>query len=199
MPLVNLIQEQRLAVKQREQQIRLLLLGVFGIGVLSFMTAGYFTFEAIRLNLAADGLVAQKEKLKPLMDDVDSKKDMIAALNPRVTTLETAQKKTAQWFTILNHLTTNTPDGIWLTEVKAAAPQSDKPTEMSITGLSTSQEAVGVFILRLEACPELENVQLKYTQEKIGPTTKNTQFELSANLAGSAPTEAPIEEGGAKA
>jgi Tfp pilus assembly protein PilN len=195
MPLVNLIQEQRLTIRQREQQVRMLLLGVLGIGAMSFLTAGYFTFEAVRYNLNADGLVAQKEKLKPLMEELDAKEKMIAAMSPRVTTLATAQEKTAQWYAIMNHLTTNTPEGIWLSEIKCSQPLPDKPTEVSISGLSTTQESVGLFIMRLEASPDLENVQLKFTQEKQGPTTKNTQFELSANLVGSGQTTEPIEEG----
>ena len=195
MPLVNLIQEQRLSIRQREQQVRMLLLGVLGIGAMSFLTAGYFTFEAVRYNLNADGLVAQKERLRPLMEELTAKERMIGTMGPRVTTLATAQQKTAQWYSILNHLTTNTPEGIWLSEVKCSQPMPDKPTEVSISGLSTTQEAVGLFIMRLEASPELENVELKFTQEKQGPTTRNTQFELSAMLVGSAKTEEPIEEG----
>lgn len=196
MPLVNLIQEQRMTIRQREQQVRMLLLGVLGIGAVSFLTAGYFTFEAVRYNLNSDALVAQKEKLKPLIQDLDSKEHMIAAMAPRVTTLATAQQKTAQWYSILTHLTTNTPEGIWLTEVKCSQPAPDKPTEVSISGLSTTQESVGIFIMRLEASPELENVQLKYTQEKQGQNTRSTQFELSAILVDKdKKEEGPVEEG----
>ena len=45
MPLINLIHEQRLLVRQREQKIRILMLATFGLGVFAFLATGFYLFN----------------------------------------------------------------------------------------------------------------------------------------------------------
>lgn len=194
MPIVNLIQEQRNAVKQREQQVRMLFVGILAVGAISFLTAGFFTFETVRLHVRANALEKKKEELQPKMDQVVANEEALALLQPRLASLESATVSTEKWSSLLGHLTTNTPDGVWLTGVNALPPTNTTGVVIALTGLSMSQEAVGVYILRLEAAPELENVTLKYTQEKTGPEGNWTQYEISAVLAGTAPEKPKATE-----
>jgi len=193
MPLINLIQEQRMLVKAGERRSHVLLMASVGIGALAFLGAGYFTFEASRLNAAANTLEQLKAKLEPTMKLVDANNAEIGKLKPRLETLEQAQKNTEKWTQILQHLTKNTPSGTWLTAIKAAQQDKTKPLIVTVNGLSGSLEAVGMFQLRLEACEQLENASLKYTQERMGDGGKQIEFEIQAELVGSKPAEKPKE------
>lgn len=193
MPLINLIQEQRLAAKTGERRAHVLLMTTVAVGSLAFLGAGYFMFETSRLNAKAATLEQQKEKLAPTMKQVDDNKMEIAKLQPRLETLEQAQKNTEKWTQILSHLTKNTPKGTWLTAIKAVQQDKSKPLIVTVNGLSGSLEAVGMFQLRLEACEELENATLKYTQERVVEGGKSIEFEIQSELVGSKPVEKPKE------
>lgn len=195
MPLVNLIQEQRNARRARERQTRMVLLAIIGVGVVSFLTAGFFTFEQVRWNLRIAELTALKEKLQPLMDELDAKQLEIGTLELRKNTLTGAQKDSERWSRLLDYLGKQTPDGIMVTDLKSAPPADPKqPIGLNISGLSIDQTQVGQFMVRLEASNDLENVTLKYTQEKVGPNNKSTQFELNAIISGTGKPEGGATE-----
>jgi Tfp pilus assembly protein PilN len=186
MPIVNLIQEQRNAVRGRESQTRLVLMAIVAAGAVSFLTAGYFTFESVRFNLEIGRLQALKERLQPMMEELERKNQDIAGLQVRRDTLKNAQNDSVRWSTLLAYLGTNTPDGVFMSDFKSALPtDGQSPVGLNITGLSVDQNRVADFMLRLQSSPELEGVSLKYTQEKVGPNNQSTQFELTAALAGS--------------
>lgn len=193
MPLINLIQEQRLAAKKNERKNQALLMTCAGVGALAFLGVGYFMFETSRLNAKADTLEQLKVKLEPTIKQVDFNNGEIAKLKPRLETLLQAQKNTEQWSKILDHLTKNTPSGTWLTSIKAAQQDKTKPLVVTVTGLSGSLEAVGMFQIRLEACEQLENASLKYTQERFADNGKQIEFEIQSELVGSKPAEKPKE------
>lgn len=190
MPLVNLIQEQRNAIRLRERQTRMVLMAIVGIGAVSFLTAGFFTFESVKYSLRIGELRAQKERLAPLMTELDNKHLEIGGLQMRRDTLKGAEADTIRWSSLLAFLGTNTPDGVVLSDFRSDLPGDPKtPTGLTLIGLSEDQQQVGDFILRLESSPEMAGVTLKYTQERVGPSNKSTQFELSAGLEGSAPAD----------
>ncbi|MCG9894036.1 MAG: PilN domain-containing protein [Fimbriimonadaceae bacterium] len=189
MPLVNLIQEQRSAVRARERQTRTVLLGIFGFAAIAFLTAGYFTFETVKYTLKIRELEALKERLTPMMNDLDAKQSEIAGLQVRKNTLTDAETDTARWADFLSYLGANTPDGVVVSDLKSAAgADPNAPVTLNVTGLSVDQKRVGDFILRLESSPQVEGVNLKYTQEKVGPNNQSTQFELSGALEGTSKT-----------
>ena len=193
MPLINLIQEQRLAAKKSERKNHVLLMTCAGVGALAFLGVGYFMFETSRLNAKADTLEQLKVKLEPTIKQVDFNNTEIGKLKPRLETLLQAQKNTEQWSQILDHLTKNTPSGTWLTSIKASQQDKTKPLVVTVTGLSGSLEAVGMFQIRLEACEQLENASLKYTQERFADNGKQIEFEIQSELVGSKPAEKPKE------
>ncbi|MBX3095290.1 MAG: PilN domain-containing protein, partial [Fimbriimonadaceae bacterium] len=118
----------------------------------------------------------------------------LAQLQPRLKTLETALVDTARWSRLMNHLAGNTPDGIWLTNVRCQNPDPSKGTMVQFTGNSQNQDLVGAFILRLNASEDLENVQLKFTQERIVEGGKAIEFEISGDVVGTAPPKKAEEK-----
>jgi Tfp pilus assembly protein PilN len=194
MPFVNLIKEERLAAAARERQIRMFVLLCVAIGGVSFLGAGFFTFEAARYKSKAASLTKALEDAKPYMKQVEVNKAEIAKLEPKIQTLTNAQQATLQWSRILEHLKGNMPEGVWLTGVTCQRQSPTEPVSVSLKGLSTTQEAVGYLILRVETSKDLENPQLVFTQERRTEKGKALEFEVKGILAGSAPEKPKSKE-----
>lgn len=186
MPNVNLIQEQRSSSRQRERKSQAYFLFFALAAGISICTFCGLAFETVSLARQEVGLRHRANQLKPSVQEIESTEREIASLNPRLTTLSTAQEGTVQWMTILKHLASNTPEGLWLTSTRCSQNDPTKPVQIAFIGLSQNQESVGEFILRLQACDQIENVVLKFTQERTVGTTSGIEFEVNADLAGSA-------------
>lgn len=187
MPYVNLIQEDRLAKAARDRKVRALVLSCVIIGGLSFLGAGFFTLEASRLNAQLRVLQQTKKEIQPYIDEVEKNNVEIGKLSPRISTLTSAQDHTSQWSRILDHLSTNMPEGVWLTGVTCQQQQPADPISVAFKGFSTTNEAVGYLILRLEMSKDLEENGLVFTQERRTERGRALEFEVKGNLVGSAP------------
>jgi len=185
MPLINLIQEQRLAAKRDETRARSYFFGFVGIGILS--VGGYLTLllQTELLQGQEMKMRAEIQKVKPLLAQKDANDKQFQELSPRVKTLEDAQLITARWDRLLTHLSKQTPAHTWVTGMRCTASDPEKPITVSFVGVGTSQVPVGEFILRLQNSTDLENVQLKYTQDKIINLEHAVEFEIDADIAGS--------------
>ena len=197
MPFVNLIKEDRLSAAIRDRKIRLLAIACLSICAVSFVGAAYFTIEATTLNSRVAGLEQTKKRIQPYIDQVNRNQAEIDKLMPRIQTLTSAQEHTRQWSRILDHLTHNMPEGVWLTRVSCQRMSPANPVEVSLKGLSTTNEAVGYLIIRLEASEDLDESELVYTQERRTEKGKALEFEIKGNLVGSAPPKTTVEADGA--
>lgn len=186
MPFINLIQEQQFTVRQNERKSRGLFFTFAGVLCSSVLAAGYLFIEAGQLADKEQQLKQKLEKLQPQIQQTEVNSRQIAVIAPKLTTLESAQKTTQKWTRILDHLSRNMPDSVWLTNLRCVASDPTKPIQLTLNGLSVTQEGVGDLILRTQRSAELENVQLKFTQEKIVETSKGIEFEIAADLVGTA-------------
>lgn len=194
MPFVNLIKEDRLAAAARERQIKMVVLLCVALGGVSFLGAGYFTYEASRYKDKAIALEKALDEAKPYMKQVDANNAEIAKLEPRIKTLTTAQDATLQWSRILEHLKGNMPEGVWLTGVACQRQSQGEAIQVSLKGLSTTQEAVGYLILRIDTSKDLKSPQLVFTQERLTEKGKALEFEVKGILAGSEPAKPKSKE-----
>jgi Tfp pilus assembly protein PilN len=194
MPFVNLIKEDRLAAAARERQVRMVVLLCLAIGGVSFLGAGFFTFEAARYRAKEASLTKALEDAKPYMKQVEANHTEIAKLEPKIQTLTDAQDATLRWSRILDHLRTNMPQGVWLTGVTCQRQTADAPVSVSLKGLSTTQEAVGYLILRVETSKDIEKPELVFTQERLTEKGKALEFEVKGVLAGTAPEKSKSKE-----
>lgn len=186
MPWINLIQEQTLLERANARKARMFLFAFAGAFGVSVTAVGFLTFQLDTLNGEVSRLNAKTQRVAPLIRQVDDSKNELAVMGPKLTTLEDAQKTSARWSRILEHLTRQTPPQTWLTTMRCTVTDPTKPINVTLAGLSFRQELVGEFILRLQGCTDLENVALKFTQEKMISTTRNIEFEVSADIAGTA-------------
>lgn len=187
MPLINLIAEERLEARIREQRVRTALTASFGLGAVLLLTAGFFAFEAGRHELISMGLERERQRLKPMIEDLEETEGQIAQLEPRVQTLQQATLGTEKWTRILGHLTTNTPEGLWFTSLKCSQPQADKATTVQFQGMSLNQDRVGDLIVRLQTSPDLDAIALNFTSQRAGNQAKAIEFEVGATVFGTQP------------
>lgn len=196
MPLVNLIKEDRLAAAHKERQVRLLLIACVVIGASSFLGSGLLAFESQKLQAAGEQLLATQSKLDPYLGQVEANEDSIGLMQPKIQILSDAVNQTKQWARILDHLENNMPDGVWLTSVTCTRMVQTQPITFTLKGFSTSQESVGLLILRLGLSEDLDNAQLKFTQERRTEDGKALEFEVTSELVGSEPTAPTVKEAG---
>lgn len=186
MPLINLIEEQRQEAKRLDSKVRLAFLTFVGTAGLSAVGFGFMLFRAESIAGDVARLKADAQKLKPLTTEIKANQKVLDELTPRLKTLEDAQATSARWDRILAHLARNTPSPLWLTDMRATFNDPTKPVQTSFVGLSEHLEPVGEFIMRLQACSDLENVNLKYAQEKVAAQGKGIEFAIDASVTGTA-------------
>jgi len=186
MPFINLIQEQRLAIRRAERKARSFFYAFAAIGVVS--GGSYLTLLA-ETQIQRSKQTHYKEQIAtitPLLAEIKANEDSYSELSPRVKTLGDAAGYTARWDRILAHLATQTPPHTWLTAIRGVAADPTKPVTVMFVGVADGQPPIGEFMMRLQNAPDLESVNLKYTQEKLVNQQKGTEFEVDADLAGSA-------------
>lgn len=182
MPYINLIEEQRLAIKANERMARTFFAVFVGILVAGGGTYGFLTFSAEAVAGQAAEVQAQNQKNAPIEKEIEANQQLLAELTPRLATLTDAQVITDRWNHILTHLTMQTPSQAWLTGVRCQSSDPAKPIEISFNGVAEAQAPIGEYTMRLQNLPDLENVNLKYTNEKLVADKTGTEFEIGASI-----------------
>lgn len=186
MPMINLIQELRDQSKQSEKRASAFFFAFVGISVASAAAFGLLYLDTERLN-GEEALLRKKlTKLQPLMNHIEENNKEIANLAPRLTTLTNAQLTTRRWSRILDHLTRNAPEGLWLTQMRSSQTNPAEPVTMTLTGMSKNQDSVAEFLLRLRGCSDLLDPKLKFTQGDYAGDRQGIKFELNAGVDGTA-------------
>lgn len=194
MPLINLIEEQRLGSRQDDRRARLFLFGLVGAFVVIGGAFGWLMLETDTLSGKEAKLLKQVNEAAPIMAEIESNKKQLLEMSPKLTTLEGAQESTLRWSRILDHVSHNTPDKTYLTSIRCVNTDPTKPVQLTVVGISANQEAVGDFMTRLHLCDDLEAVNLKFTQEKIVERAKAIEFEINADVVGTAESKPKDEE-----
>ncbi|MFY9235488.1 MAG: PilN domain-containing protein [Fimbriimonadaceae bacterium] len=193
MPLINLIQEQQLSGRREEARARLFFMSFVASAAAAAAAFGFLLFQTDAAKGELADMEAKNQKMAPLLKQIEDNSRLASQLSPRLNTLESAQLLTSRWNNILDHLVVNTPAQTWLTGIRCVAQDPSKPVSISFVGMAASQELVGEMILRLQGSPELQGVNLKYTQEKVVTEGNGIEFEISADLTGTA-AEKPKDE-----
>ncbi len=194
MPFINLIQEHVLAAKRERKRAKVSLVCFVAATSVAVGATGFCMYEGESLDAQIAQLKHDSDKHKAILGEIEENQRQLADLGPRLQTLSNAQVMSQRWATILDHLSKQTPPGSWLTALRSSGTDPAKPLQASFQGLSARQELVGEFILRLQACKELENVNLRYTAEKIVANGKGIEFDVQADIAGTAEAKPKDEQ-----
>lgn len=187
MPSINLIHDQRQAFRRQERQSRVgfvVFAAAIGLGLAATVVV---QFESARLRAEEVRLRTDLKKLEPIVRRIEQNDKDVALMRPRLKMLEDAQKVSGRWQRILGHLVTNTPRETWLTSFRASAADPQKAVQVTFVGLGKAQTSIGDLLLRTQNCPDLENVTLRFTEERMTPTSRSIQFEFGAEVAGTQP------------
>jgi Tfp pilus assembly protein PilN len=182
MPNINLIQEQRLAIKRLEQKTRLFFLCFAATTAISVLSWGTLLVMTERASSDEAALKQKVDRVQPIIEETDAVKAEYAKTAPRFTTLTDARKMTDKWNIVLDHLTSQTPGQTWLTAVRASQPDAKSPILINFAGMTIRQELVGEFMLRMQQCQDLEAVNLKFSQEKQVTNGSQLEFQIEASL-----------------
>lgn len=193
MPYINLIEEQRLATAANERKARSFFLTFVGALVASVACYGYLSMETLIAGRQANAVRDQNKKNEPLVQQIALNGKKLAELTPRLKTLEDAKIITDRWNRILNHLVVQTPAEAWLTGLRCSVTDPTKPIQVSFMGVSTSQSPIGEFILRLQNQKDLDNVNLRFTSEKLITNTKAIEFQVDSDIVGTAEQKVKTE------
>lgn len=193
MPYVNLIQEQWLSTQANERKARSFFFVFVGTLAASAAAYGFLSMESMLVGRQADSILAQNKKNQPLVAQIDQNGKELADLTPRLKTLEDAGVMTGRWDRILTSLTVQTPQSAWLTGLRCSSSDPTKPIQVTFLGIAASQSPIGEFILRLQNVSELDNVNLKFTNEKLVATSKAIEFQVESDLAGTAEQKVKTE------
>lgn len=193
MPFINLIQEQRLQARTDERKARTFFMVFALTGAASVTAFGFLAFLTEVTSSERSRLQAAVQKNAPVVREIEENQKQISELNPRLQTLEDAQVLTERWGRILGHIATQTPKGTWLTGIRSVSTNPDQPIELSLVGISDTQERIAEFILRIQNSADLENVQLRFTQEKLVQQGRGIEFDMKAGIVGTAVEKAKDE------
>lgn len=194
MPYINLIHEQRVAAEKADKKSKLFFLAFVAVMLSSVGGFSAAEYQASQVHLEEAALQAQIERAKPLIAQTEANKLEQAKLAPRLKTLVDAQTETQRWDRVLGYLTTQIPPKAWLTAIRSTNADPKKPVNVGFVGVAMNQEPVGELILRLQNCPDMGNVSLAYTQEKLINQLKTTEYQVTAELTGTAPKKGLEEE-----
>lgn len=189
MPHINLIHEQRAAIRRREAQARAGLMVLAGSLGLTAVFSGIILVQSQMARGEEDRLRAELQRLAPIAKQIEFNAAETDKLAPRLKTLEDARLATGRWHRILEHLTVNVPKETWLAYLRSTADDPTKPVMVTVNGMATEQAPIGDLLLRTQNCPDLENVALNYTEERVTQSKKAIQFEFVANVTGTQPGE----------
>ena len=191
MPHINLIHEQRNAIRRRESQARAGLLVLAGSVGVTAILSGILLVQAQGVRGEADRLTAELQRLEPIAKKIEANASETDKLSPRLKTLGDAREATDRWSRILQHLTVNVPKDTWLTYMRTTSDDPSKPVQMTVSGMGSSQAPIGELLLRTQNSRDLENVNLRFTEERVTQQVKMIQFEFGADIAGTMP-EPPL-------
>ncbi|MCC7101625.1 MAG: PilN domain-containing protein [Fimbriimonadaceae bacterium] len=194
MPLINLIHEQRQATRNNERKERMALAGLIATAVVSAGAWGTIWFAGENTKNEAAELQAQVDKLKPIKQAIQASEMQFNALSPRLATLQDAAMSTQRWGRVMDHLSHNVPNGVWLTQVKCLQAAVTDPVSIELQGLAPSQELASEFILRVQASEDLENVVLKSTSGDQVNERQLIRFEVKGDLVGTAKAAPAVDE-----
>lgn len=186
MPLINMIAERReqqaQLVRRRKQLLTVLLVEVSVLASLfSFLGVGTMTLQA-RLERAQREI----QRLQPTLDTIAKIERGTQTLMPKLRTLTEAQEHTRRWYVTINGIARSLPGDVWLTGISTTQVQDSEKkrqtTVITLTGSTLTQQQVGEMMLRLNAIPTFEKVELHFTQQRSYNDLETVDFEVAARV-----------------
>lgn len=180
---VNLLPHREMRRRRQQKQFLITLGAVVAIAAalwLAVHTSLSGTFED---QISRNQYLEQEiTKLDKEIADIKKLKEMTASLLARKKVVETLQSNRSDVVHLLDELTRQLPEGIYLKSLK------QNGNRVTINGFTQSQARVSTLMRNLEASPYLENANLVEIRAVATPSSRVNEFTLNVSL------ERPKEE-----
>jgi type IV pilus assembly protein PilN len=174
---VNLLPHREIRRRRLQQQYFVMLGVVAAVGAAAAMlvhTSLTNSFENQQKRNAY--LQAEIVKLDKEIEDIKKLKEMTASLLSRKKVVETLQSNRAEVVHLLDELTRQLPDGVYLKGIK------QQGSRVTINGYTQSQARVSTLMRNLDASPYLENANLIEIRAVPLGTSRINEFTLAVNI-----------------
>jgi Tfp pilus assembly protein PilN len=150
MPNVNLIAARREEKKRLERITRELFLGLAASVTILVLLGLTLAADHYRKNADLADAQEKKQKLQPILDQINQIQKDTGNLKPKVDTLETAKRTTLHWRALFTVISQAVPDDVWVNSIRSDGGETGTIT---LVGMTDSQTHVGDMIRNLEAHP----------------------------------------------
>ena len=189
MPLINLIESDLIVARKAAQQMRLSQVALIAAGSIVGISYMVVLGQGAMMTTEEQAVQQKLKKLKPVIKAIEEQKRIVADLEPRLETLESARELTNRWGRLLNHVSVNTPQDVYLTSIRADASRPDDAIKVTFVGTGKSQSDASQFVLRCQNSQDLEGVNLVGSQEKLLRQISAIEFEIAGSIVGTAPKQ----------
>jgi type IV pilus assembly protein PilN len=137
-------------------------------------------------------LQSQIDQFKPQLEQVEKYRAAKQAIESKLEVIGRLERSRSGPVHMLDSLSTNAPDRLWLTQIQA------KNSQVVIKGMSLDNELVALFMTSLGDSPYFDDVELQETEAKEVGGLRLNAFALSAKITTPGdPEEGPGSTGAA--
>lgn len=183
MPSINMIAPRRAEKRRAERDMRRLAMVILAELVFAVCLGGYVCTKLWATRCQISDNQAQITKLQPQVREIERYESDTAQLTPKLGLLNQAKIRTMRWYNTLDKLTQSMPAQTYLTRLSTGkGSPTDTTVTVSLTGVSSAQANVGEAMIRLQSVPDLQSVELHYTQKACVNTSPAVEFEIGAGM-----------------
>jgi type IV pilus assembly protein PilN len=121
-------------------------------------------------------LQKQIDAFGPQLEQVERYRATKQAIESKLEVIGRLDRSRSGPLHILDELSTNSPERLWLTKLKAEGGK------ITVTGMSLDNELVALFMTALGDSPYFDNVELKETEAQEVDGLRLNQFAVSATI-----------------
>lgn len=201
---ISLLPPELKAERQARRRRRYFFLG--SVAVLGVFATLYFVVAGATLYSRAE--LGRLEEHRAALETEKARYQQYARMQAEVKRLEKlvcqAMERPPDWEQVLTATGQYIPEGVWLTDFKAAwerkekqkkklqakekekkdtqAPTGPIPGELTLRGLALSHALVAAWLKELEQVPGIEDIRCKFTAERQVERTPLIEFEVKATV-----------------
>jgi len=183
MPSINMIAPRRADKRRRERDMRRLVVVIMAELIFAVGLGGWVCTKLLTTSNRIADLNTEISKLRPAVKQIESYRKATKILEPKLELLDQAKGRTMRWYSALDKLTQSMPQSTYLIRINSTAGDKDaSATDVSLTGMSISQEKVGETMMRLHEVRELSGIHLLYTRNTTILGASAVEFQIGAIL-----------------
>lgn len=184
MPSINMIAPRRAEKLRLQRDTKRLAIVILAELVFVVCLGGWMFTKMWSSQVRLAELNQQLTKLQPVVKQIEDYQSSTKMLAPKLDLLGRAKNQTMSWYNTLDRLTQSLPQATYLTRIATTESQAgkDEKTIVTLGGISSEQAKVGEVMMRLQAIPDFEDVNLSYTRENNEKNNSGIEFEIGASI-----------------